>query len=571
VNRRRRPSVARSSLRDSVGSRFVTSIVAATLGGCGGQNPSASLNRAAERFAYVNVAEKSGLASFVQTDGSSGRRYFPEQMGSGVGLLDYDGDGWLDVYFANGRALPGFKGPRRTNALFRNRHDGTFEDVTRQAKVDGGNHYTVGVAAADFDNDGHVDLFLTGLGPDLLYRNRGDGTFDDVTVRAGVGDPRLGDSAAWGDYNGDGFLDLYVANYVQYDLKKDLFCTNRPGIKSYCGPNIYRPERHTLYRNNRDGTFTDVTAAALGKPLGNGLGVLWTDFDDDGLQDIFVANDQWPNFLWKNLGNGKFKDVAKSVGVAYGEEGSVRAGMGVDAGDFDNDGRMDLMVTNFSEESNALFRNEGPLFKDVAISSGMGAATFRFLGFGTAFVDYDLDGRQDLFFANGHVMDDIATFADAVTWKQRSQLFRNIGGGKFEEVSETSGIGAGERVARGAACGDLENRGRADLVVSALREYPVHYRNQLSKVGNWIELELHTSKGNPQAIGAKVWLSAGGLSQVREVRAGSSYASTSDPRLLFGMGAAKSIDEIRIRWPNGAVTVHAGLSINGIRRVDQPK
>lgn len=520
---------------------------------------------------YTNVAARSGLGAFLHTDGGSGRHYFPEQMGGGVALFDYDGDGWLDVFFANGRPLPGYQGPRLRNALFRNKHDGTFENVTEKAGLAGGDHYCVGAAAADFDNDGHVDLFVTAMGPDVLYRNRGDGTFEDVTARAKVGDPRLGSSAAWGDYNGDGYLDLYVANYVQYQLDKDLYCASKiPGKRTYCGPSIYQPERHTLYRNNRDGTFTDVTAKALGSPVGNGLGVIWTDYNDDGRPDLFVANDLWPNFLYQNLGNGKFRDVAKDVGVAYGEDGDRRAGMGVDAGDYDNDGRLDLMVTNFSEEPNALYHNEGALFRDLAVASGMGSATFRYLGFGTGFLDYDLDGRQDLFFANGHVLDDIGALSDAVSWKQSSQLFHNLGSGRFEEQSVASGIAEGTRVARGAAFGDLENRGRTDIVVSAIRDHPTHYRYQAPTTAHWMELELRAASGNPQAVGAKVWLKSGGILQQREVRAGSSYASTSDPRLLFGLGTSRTIEELRVRWPNGEITKHPNLPVDQIHRIQQP-
>lgn len=552
--------------------RLVGLLLALAAAGCGGSRPaSVTQHPVAAGPTYVNAAPRSGLAKFRHSDGGSGRHYFPEQMGAGVALFDYDGDGWLDVFFANGRPLPGDKGPRLHNALFRNKHDGTFEDVTAKAGLTGGDHYCVGAAAADFDNDGHVDLFVTALGPDLLYRNRGDGTFEDVTAKAGVGDPRLGASAAWGDYNGDGYLDLYVANYVQYQLDKDLYCGSKvPGKRSYCGPGIYQPERHSLFRNNRNGTFTDVTAKALGSAVGNGLGVLWTDYNDDGKPDLFVANDLWPNFLYQNLGNGKFRDVAKEVGVAYGEDGARRAGMGVDAGDYDNDGRLDLLVTNFSDEPNALYHHEGGLFREVSMASGMGSATLRTLGFGAGFLDYDLDGRQDLFFANGHVLDDIDAYSDTSTWKQSSQLFRNLGGGRFEETSAASGIAAGQRVARGAAFGDLENRGRTDIVVSSIRDQAVQYRYQPATPAHWIELDLRAATGNPQAVGAKVWLKSAGVTQQREVRAGSSYASTSDPRLLFGLGASRTLEELRIRWPNGAITTHPGLAVDQIHRLQQP-
>ena len=521
-------------------------------------------------LAFRDVSATSGLAKFRHTDGSSGRKFFVEQMGSGVAMLDYNGDGRLDVYFCTGAALPGYQGPKPANRLFRNRGDGTFEDVTRDAGVACG-RYSVGAAAADYDNDGDTDLYICCFGPNLLYRNNGDGTFTDVSRGAGVAEPRLSSSAAWGDYNGDGFLDLYVANYVKYRLDRDLVCSKFKGHKSYCGPTLYEREEHTFYRNRGDGTFEDVSrAAGIRKKSGNGLGVLWVDYDDDDRPDIFVANDQSPNFLWHNNGDGTFTEVAEDAGVAFGEEGSARAGMGVDGGDFQNDGRMDLMVTNFSEESNGLYQNEGGgVFRDVSFASGMGPATIMFLGFGTAFLDYNRDGWLDLFFANGHVMDDIERYSDSVTWAQSSQLFRNRGDGTFEDASDSSGVSLGKRVARGAAFGDLDNDGRTDVVVSALRESPWHLRNEASPEAHWLGLELLAAKGNPQAVGAKIWVTAGGITQRREVRAGGSYASTNDPRPLFGLGKHTRVDELKVRWPGGATTTIKGPPLDQYLKVKE--
>lgn len=529
-------------------------MLAGALAGCLGAPVPVSPGPAATsiRSGFRNIAEEAGLASFRHTDGGSGRKFFVEQMGSGVAILDYDGDGLYDLYFCSGNALPGYKEAPPGNRLYRNLGNGKFEDVTEKAGVRSGK-YCIGVAVGDYDNDGDSDLYLCVFGGNVLYRNNGDGTFTDVTATARVGEARLSSSAAWGDFDGDGHLDLYVANYVKYRLDDDLWCSKFAGHKSYCGPTLYEGEADTLYRNNGDGTFTDVSVSAgirAGRN-GNGLGVLWFDYDGDGDQDIFVANDQSPNFLWENDGRGRFTEVAVIKGVAFGEEGNARAGMGVDSGDFDNDGRPDVLITNFSEESNALFRNEGTGFRDVAFATGMGAATLMQLGFGTGFLDYDRDGWLDLFFANGHVLDDIHLYSDSVTWAQPLQLFRNLGNGKFEDVSHGTGVAEGTWVGRGAAIGDLDNDGRPDVVVNVLRGAPLLLRNEAAADAHWLGLELKASWGNPLAIGALVTLKAGGITQMREVRANASYASSNDPRLLFGLGATARVDELRIRWPSG--------------------
>jgi len=519
---------------------------------------------------FEDITESSALTAFRHTDGSSGRKFFVEQMGSGVAIFDYDGDGWQDIYFCSGAPLPGYKGPKPGNRLFRNRHDGTFDDVTEKAGVACG-RYAVGVAVGDYDNDGYLDMYVCCFGPNVLYHNNGNGTFSDVTQKAQVGDPRLSSSAGWGDYNGDGYLDLYVANYVQYRLDQDKWCSKFAGHKSYCGPNLYPPESHTLYRNNGDATFTDVSVkAGIRTKRSNGLGVLWLDYDDDNHPDIFVANDQLPNFLWHNNGDGTFTEVALEQGVAVGEQGNAQAGMGVDSGDFDNDGRLDILVTNFSEESNALYHNENGLFRDISFPTGMGAATLMYLGFGAGFVDYDRDGWLDLFFANGHVLDDISLYSDSVTWEQSNQMFRNRANGTFEEVSQSTGIGEGKRVSRGAAFGDLFNRGRADIVVNVLRGRPLLLRNECAPDAHYLQLELRASWGNPHALGAKVWLTAGGITQRRDVKTCGSYASSNDPRPLFGLGRATRVDELKIRWPSGQETIIKGPPIDRLLKVDEP-
>lgn len=519
---------------------------------------------------FEEIAQASGIAAFQHTDGSSGRKFFVEQMGSGVAIFDYDGDGWPDIYLCSGAPLPGYKGPRPQNRLFRNKHDGTFEDVTEKAGVACGK-YCIGVAIGDYNNDGHPDLYVTGFGGNTLYRNNGDGTFTDVTASAGVDGGRLSSSAAWVDTDGDGHLDLFVCNYVHYKTSEDLWCSKFAGHKSYCGPNLYQPEHATLYHNNHDGTFTDVSAqAGLLKKTGNGLGVVWFDADEDGKPDIFVANDQSPNHLWRNNGDGTFTEKAVEMGVAFGEQGNAQAGMGVDIGDFDNDGHPDLLLSTFSEEPRALYHHEGAAFRDVSFASGVGAPTLMYLGFGTGFLDYDRDGGLDLFFANGHVLDDIAHYSDSVAWEQPNQLFRNRGDGTFEDVSQPTGISQGKRVSRGAAFGDLFNDGHTDIVVNVLRGKPLLLRNRCGAGNHWLELELHASWGNPQALGAAVWLKAGGKTQRRDVRTCGSYASSNDPRPFFGLGPTTHIDELKIRWPDGQTTSLKAPSIDRVLRIEEP-
>jgi hypothetical protein len=555
-------------------------LVAAALGvpllpGCGfpgaaARVPSAPAVPTAPRGdRFVDVAEPSGIGAFRHTDGGSGRKFFVEQMGGGVALVDYDGDGWLDVYLTSGSALPGYQGPPASNRLYRNRHDGTFEDVTQRSGA-GWGHYATGVAAADCDNDGDQDLYACGFGRNALFQNRGDGTFVEVAAAFGVQAGGLSSSAAWGDYDRDGFLDLYVCRYVKYRLDQDLFCSKYAGHKSYCGPNLYEPEQHLLFHNEGGRRFTDVSKpSGIAAKLGNGLGCVWLDYDDDGDSDLFVANDQSPNFLWRNNGNRTFTDVALQLGTAYGEQGYTQAGMGADAGDFDNDGKLDILVTNFSEETNALYHNRDGLFKDISFQTGMGAKTLMYLGFGEGFLDYDRDGRLDLFFANGHVLDDIDLYSDSVTWKQSNQLFRNLGNGKYGEVSQETGIAEGKRVSRGAAFGDLFNDGRTHVVVNVLRGQPLVLKNECAPNAHWLELDLHAASGNPQAIGARIQLKAGGLMQRRDVKTCGSYASSSDPRPLFGLGTATQVDELVIRWPSGQTTKMKGPPIDRVVRIDE--
>jgi hypothetical protein len=555
---------------------FLTLIVPLFIGGCRAKATRARDPGEPAPVAgrFVDVAASSGLARFRHSDGSSGRRFFVEQIGSGCAFLDYDNDGWLDVYLGSGAPLPGYRGPRPRNALFRNNRDGTFSDVTAAAGVACG-RYTIGCAAADYDNDGFVDLYLCCFGANVLYRNLGNGTFQDVTKQARVGDPRLSASAAWGDFDGDGFLDLYVANYVKYRLDRDLWCSKFPGQKSYCGPTLYSPEVDTLYKNLGNGTFRDVSGrAGIRAQAGNGLAVLWLDFNADGRQDLFVANDQTPNFLWRNEGSGRFTEVATESGVAFSELGAAQAGMGVDAGDYDGDGKIDLVVTNFSEESNSLFRGEGERFREVSFPAGIGSETLLYLGFGVGFLDYDRDGWLDLFFANGHVMDDIERYSDVVTWAQPNQLFRNRGEApgerRFDEVSRAAGVAERRAVSRGTAFGDFDNDGRTDILVSTLRGAPILLKNDCQPQAHWLGLRLRATWGNPQAVGAVVTLTAGGRTQRRDVRAGGSYAASNDPRPLFGLGDATRVERLQVRWPSGRETVRRDLPADQYLEVVEP-
>lgn len=544
---------------------------AAVTAGCGsgGRASDDAVAPAVERGGFTDIAEQAGVGSFVHTDGGSGRKYFVEQMGGGVGVLDYDGDGLKDLFFASGAPLPGFKGKHPGSRLFRNVGAGRFVDVTAEA-IGEVSDYVIGVAVADYDGDGDDDLYLTCFGPNRLLRNDG-GRFTDVTAAAGVGDPRLSSSAAWGDFDGDGDLDLYVANYAKYRLEDDLWCSKFEGHKSYCGPTLYDAEVDTLYRNEGSGRFTDVSdASGIRKSARTGLGVIWLDYNDDGRQDIFVANDQTANLLWRNDGSGRFTDQAMEMNVAFGEEGTARAGMGIDAADYDNDGDFEVVITNFSEESNSLFRWEESSFRDVSFPAGIGAATLMYLGFGTGFLDYDRDGWLDLFFANGHVLDDIEKYSDAVTWKQPSQLFRNQGDGSFADVSSDAGIAANRQTARGAAFVDWDNDGRTDIAVSVLRGKPMLLHNQAAPGARWLGVELKGLAPNTRAIGAVVTLESGGITQKRVCRVNHSYLSSSDPRMVFGLGQASRPEKLRVRWPSGAESVIERPETGAYVTVEEP-
>jgi hypothetical protein len=500
--------------------------------------------------------EVSGQArvQFTHVSGAMPLRHVAETMGSGGGFLDYDNDGWLDIYLVNGGRRPGATlGAPASNRLYHNNGDGTFTDVTARAGV-GGKGYGMGCAFADYDNDGFVDIYVTNVGPNVLYHNNGDGTFTDVTARAGVGDAHFSTSAVWGDYDRDGFLDLYVCNYVRFSKEKHQRCTFKD-VPVYCYPHSYDGQPNTLYHNNRDGTFTDVTErAGVREPdlrASKSLGALWFDMDGDGDLDLYVANDTTPNYLFENRGNGSFADVSLVSGAAFGETGVAKAGMGVDAADLDGSGRQSLIVTNFSFETNSLFWNEGGgTFSDRSVETGLAGPSFVPLGFGVNFLDYDNDGRVDLFVANGHVFDNAPLINPGTEYRQSNQLFRNTGG-RFVETSAVAGpCFARKEVGRGSAAGDFDNDGRVDLLVVNNNGPALLLRN-VAPARSWLTLKLAGTHCNRDAVGARVTLQAGDRRLTQEIRSGSSYMSQSDLRLHFGLGDRERPDSIQVVWPCG--------------------
>ena len=506
---------------------------------------------------FTDIAPSSGI-SFQHANGKTGRYYFLETVASGGGFVDYDGDGDLDIYLLNGAAIPGFVPDRPlSNALYRNEGDGSFTDVTDQAGVGNADGYGMGMAVADYDNDGDDDLFVTNYGENVLYRNEGDGTFRDVTGQARLTLPRnpaFSTSAAFLDYDRDGHLDLYVCAYVEFDFETNKRCT-RDGIQSYCGPDIYEGAADLLYRNNGDGTFSDVSeAAGIANPEGKGLGVVGADYDGDGWTDIFVANDLTPDFLYRNNGDGTFTDMALLAGVAYGEDGVARAGMGVDFGDYDRNGSPDIYVTNFSLEPNSLHRNNGNgTFTETTFAAGVGNPTLLSLGFGTAFKDFDHDGWLDIFAANGHVIDNISLFDPTETYAQTNQLFRNEGNGVFTDVSTSAGEPFQvKRVHRGAAFGDVDNDGDIDILVTTVNDVPLLLRNDGSGGPTSLLVAAEGVQSNRNGIGARVTVVTDAVRQSQEIRSAYSYLAANDLRAHFGLGAHAGADSVIVDWPGGA-------------------
>ena len=508
-----------------------------------------------ERPAITTFTAQTASAGihFTHSNGATGKKYLPETMGAGGLFFDYDNDGNLDIFLVNSGSLLASEHDTATNALYKNSGDGTFTDVTQTANV-GGRGYGMGCIAADYDNDGDTDLYLTHFRENQLYRNNGDGTFTDVTVHAGVGDARWSVSASFGDFDLDGRLDLYIANYLDYTLETAHDCYME-GVHIYCSPHEYQGVRDTLYRNNGDGTFTDVTQAAGVTNQGKGLGVLFTDYNADGYPDIFVANDTVEDFLYRNNGDGTFTNVANNVGVAYNADGRITGSMGIANGDYDNDGKLDLFVTNFSLEVNSLFHNDGDGFYTMTtFDAGLARPSFAVLGFGTQFLDCDNDGNLDLFVANGHVWDNVELVNPNLVAKQSCQLFHNNGDGGFDEISQEAGAFFSFRLfARGTAVGDYDNDGDADLLVTTCGGAPALLRNDATNHNHWLQIKLIGTRSNRDGISAKVRVQTENRTQVREVTCGGSYASDSTHILHFGLGDATTVQSVEVTWPSGLV------------------
>lgn len=517
---------------------------------------------------FVDTAEKAGLASWKHVMGSSQRKFILETVGSGVALLDYDNDGWLDIYLVNGATYASLQGKEIAPhaALFHNNHDGTFTNVTDKAGV-GNDRWGFGVAVGDFDNDGWPDLYVTNFGKNRLYRNNHDGTFTDVAEKAGVTLGNWSTGATFGDYDGDGNLDLFVAGYVHYDIEhppipgssKVAFPTCQfRSINVMCGPRGLQGESDHLFHNQGNGTFIDVSKrAGVDDPRGSyGLASVFADVNNDGKPDLVVANDSTPNFLYLNKGDGTFEDVSYSSGFALNENGRETASMGIAIGDYLNNGLLDLSTTTFSDDYKPLYRNDGEgNYTDVSYQAGIAEVTIPFLGWGAGFLDFDNDGWKDLFFANGHVYPEVDQTDWGTTFAQRPLLFRNKRNGKFEIVPARKGTGlALTLTARGAAFGDLFNNGKIDVVINQLGGVPVLLRNVSSDQNHWIGLKLAGGPKSPRdAIGATVYVTAGGIRQRGDVLSGGSYASSNDPRVHFGLGAGKSVEKVEVRWPSGRV------------------
>ncbi len=512
---------------------------------------------------FVRVTDPAGVR-FQHTDGSSGRKYFPEVMGGGCAFVDLTSDGRPDIYLVNGVPLPGTPSTSATgNRFYANNGDGTFTDQTDAAGLRDG-RYGIGCCAGDFDNDGFMDLYVTHLGRNTLYRARAPGVFEDVTARAGVGAGGFSAGAAFADYDNDGDLDLYVCRYVAWTPEQDVSCFASDGsqrVKVYCRPSVYPPSRDILYRNNGDGTFTNVLGpAGMDGTPGRGLGCVWTDIDRDGDQDLFVANDMTSNFLFVNQGNGRFVEDAMARGVAVGEDGRPQASMGVASVDFDGDGQLDLACTNFSGEYLALYRNGGKgQFRDVSAQSGLVEATSRYVGFGMAFPDLNGDGFPDLLVANGHVTEGAERFYPGVTFAQPTLSFQSDRKGSFRLVPDASADLTRPRVSRGLACADFNGDGRPDLLVTNLRGEPDLLRNESPDTGRWLRLSLVGRKANRSGIGALVSVSTGSRTQVQEVRSGGSYCSQGELTLTFGLGDASIAKEVTVSWPGGDTQTWSSL------------
>jgi enediyne biosynthesis protein E4 len=537
------------------------------------------VNAANTAIRFEDVTGRSRL-DFTTNSSPTPNKNQPETMVSGIGLIDYDNDGWLDIFIINGAAIPSLKkeSPKYYNRLFHNNHDGTFTDVTEKAGLVG-EGYDMAVAVGDFDNDGWEDIYVASVTKNHLYRNNGDGTFTDVTDKAGVGSPMYkarkmwSAAAGWVDYNNDGKLDLFVANYCRWEVNKDPMCLGGGRLRAYCHPKFYEPLPSTLYRNNGDGTFTDVSdETGISKKLGKGMGIGFNDYDGDGFVDIFVANDNMPNSLFHNLKGKAFEEVAMDAGVAYSENGKAVSGMGIEFRDFDNDGLPDIWHTATELETFPLFRNRGAgIFIDVTGRSGLARPTLEMSGWSNGAADFDNDGLKDLFVARGNVLDNIAEFTSR-TYGEPNSIFRNLGKMTFEDVTAQTGTDMQlSEPYRGAVIGDLFNDGHMDLVVTVLNGKARVLRNVTANENNWVAFTLIGAKSNRMAIGAQIKITTeDGKNQYDIVSTSAGYGASRDPRAHFGLGAFKTIKQVEIRWPSGERQILRDLPANRIHRVEEP-
>ena len=542
------------------------------------QSPTIAQSMAAlPSVSYRDVASASGLTSRHVSGSEEGREYILESTGSGVGLFDYNNDGFLDIFLVTATTLRGFpKGQEPINHLFQNNRDGTFKDVTAEAKLERSG-WGQGVCVGDFDNDGNDDLFVTYYGQNSLYHNRGNGTFDDITSRAGLTQEALRwhTGCSFLDFDRDGHLDLFVVEYVNLDLAKTMAKSNGnciwKGIPVFCGPQGLPMASNSLYRNNRDGTFTDVTAkAGIGRPAqGYGLGSLVSDFDNDGWPDIYVACDSSANLYYHNNGNGSFTETALMAGTAFNRDGKEQGGMGIGAGDYNGDGFLDIIKTNFDGDTPTLYRNLGDgTFFDVTLAAGLGQF-IHYVGWGTGFIDVDNDGWNDIYMVNGHVYPEVDKNKLNRSYRQNRQLYYNLRNGAFADLSQVSGPGiADRRSGRGAAVGDIDNDGSQEIAINNMNDTPSLLKNFEDK-GNWVLLKLIGKESNRDGIGARVRLFTGNQKQIDEVRSGGSYLSHNDFRLHFGVGQFKTVDRIEVSWPSGRNEHFLNIPANHLIKLEE--
>jgi hypothetical protein len=507
---------------------------------------------------FSDIHQSAGI-TFVQDSTQTEEKYYLETMGTGVAFLDYDQDGLMDIYFVQSAATDAYTPPHPLrSALYHNNGDGTFTDVTEKAGLGGEGHYGQGVAVGDFDNDGYPDLYVTGYGRAVLYHNNGNGTFTDATVKAGVADEgQWSTSAGWFDYDKDGYLDLVVTNYLDWTPKNNIWCgEKKPGYRSYCNPNNYKGQKTKLYRNNHNGTFSDISAkSGVGIPESKGMGLVLADFNRDGWPDIAIANDTWPNFLFLNNHDGTFTDASLISGLAASEDGRYEAGMGIDAADVDGDGLLDVYITHLDFELNRLYHNNGDAtFTDATYSSGIGNKAMLLSGVAAKFIDYDNDGWPDIVQANGAMVDNVSLYHSLVSYKEPLLMFHSLGKGRFEKASDTLGPDFNRPVAgRGLATADFFNTGAVGIAINCRGEAPELLRNDGAMANHWVEILLIGTKSNRDGIGALLKLTSGDMVRIDQAKGGTSYMSASDPRIHFGLGKHAKIDSLTITWPSGQV------------------